>query len=54
MMVVGADKWLALVARDLDKPMRGHRPTRAIVGVSGVFRDKPGGLVVHCLRLACV
>lgn len=34
-----------------DKPMQGHGLMQAIARVNRVFRDKPGGLVVDCLRV---
>ena len=57
-MVLVRDMWLtgfdapSLHTMYVDKPMRGHGLMQAIARVNRVFRDKPGGLVVHYLGLA--
>ena len=57
-IVIVRDMWLTgfdapcLHTMYADKPMQGHGLMQAIARVNRVFRDKPGGLVVHYLGLA--
>jgi len=58
-IVIVRDMWLtgfdcpSLHTMYLDKPMRGHGLMQAIARVNRVFRDKPGGLIVDYIGLAC-
>src|SRR4029453_15423974 len=57
-LVIVRDMWLTgfdapcLHTMYVDNPMRAHNLIEAIGGVNGVFKDKPGGLVVDYIGIA--
>lgn len=58
-LVIVRDMWLTgfdvpcLHTMYVDKPMRGHNLMQAIARVNRVFKDKPGGLIVDYIGIAC-